>query len=122
MYYYFANGFHNTQARVRVRIGHIITARTMRRVRDELCGMSDCTCSSSAASNARTDQIEKCPEDSRIAFYAPIAIPRKYWNQLDELTRDIVEHPCASRNERDAYDGGILIIARELQLLFPPAE
>jgi hypothetical protein len=38
------NDFHNTS--IRVRLGHI-TERNANRVRNNLCGMDDCTCSTS---------------------------------------------------------------------------
>jgi hypothetical protein len=38
------NDFHNSEVRVRLREDGSISARTLRRVRRELCGIEDCCC------------------------------------------------------------------------------
>ena len=56
MYYMIANGFHNTQAAVRVREGGLVSGRAMLRAGRKLCPSRDCTCASSAASAPRDGQ------------------------------------------------------------------
>ena len=60
-YWYFANGFHNSTARVRI-TGEItkVSGRTMRRVERELCGNSACLCYTSMASKPRDHQPVGC--------------------------------------------------------------
>ena len=56
-YYYFANGFHNSEARIRVhRDGQVISPAVMRRVDRELCGIDTCRCSGSSASRPNDGQ------------------------------------------------------------------
>ena len=59
------NGFHNTSARVLVepRVGARVSARVMRRAGRDLCGMSDCCCGSSSASDPRDGEREGFSDD-----------------------------------------------------------
>lgn len=64
--YWLANGFHGSRAGIRfpaLAIGerYPITPRVWRRAQAELCGMPDCRCTSSPASDPRPDQPAGCP-------------------------------------------------------------
>ena len=56
MIYTMSNGFHSTSANIRVEVGKLVSGATMRRAARKLCGMSDCTCGSSPASDAGEHQ------------------------------------------------------------------
>ena len=38
------NNFHNTEARIRAKLGETVSNRTAQRVRRALCGMDECRC------------------------------------------------------------------------------
>jgi hypothetical protein len=56
--YFFANGFHNTEAYIWVEptAGTKISTRQLDRVSKKLCGMTECCCGSSPASNPKSHQ------------------------------------------------------------------
>jgi hypothetical protein len=39
-----SNDIHNTTVRVRAAVGDTLTPSQLRRIRDELCGIEDCSC------------------------------------------------------------------------------
>jgi len=55
------NSFHNTTARVRIYpdTQTLLTASTVRRLRRELCGMSDCRCGGALGQRGHQDGIEQ---------------------------------------------------------------
>ncbi len=77
--YHLANGFHNTTTSVLVAplVGARVPGRVMRRAFRDLCGMSDCRCGSSHASEPREGQHEGFADDE----YRHLAID---WAQDDD--------------------------------------
>jgi hypothetical protein len=87
MIYTICNGFHNSSARIRVEIGHLISSATMRRANRKLCGYAGCTCASSPASDANENQREGVEGHSEIiiapAYDYPAQAKAAGWDGKD---------------------------------------
>ena len=78
MYYMYdiANGFHNTQATLRVRVGYPVSRRAMRRAWRKLCpSPDDCTCWYSPASNPREGQHVGVPGHPEVHLIPTSDVP-----------------------------------------------
>lgn len=60
------NDFHNTEARVR---GLELSPATVRRVRRELCGISDCTCGGVLGQRGRQEVEIEPNEDGSVTLH-----------------------------------------------------
>ena len=104
MYYLMANGFHNTQAAVRIRVGGLVSGRAMRRAGRKLCSSRDCTCQGSAASAPREGQetgVRGRPELGLYpAYYFPARARAAGWDDQDMDAYILISHgpncPCAA--------------------------
>ena len=96
MYYLLANGFHNTQAAVRVREGGLISGRAMLRAGRKLCGSRDCTCTSSAASAPREGQETGVRGRPKLGLHPASDYPARAraagWDGTDMDAHILIDH------------------------------